>query len=279
MKVSEAIRSATAKLDATSDTARLDAELLMAHALDVTRSDMLLRHMANDPPSGFDPLITRRQAREPVAYITGTQEFYGREFGVEPGVLIPRPDSEVLIDTALELCPDPKRVLDLGTGSGVLLFTILLERPKAQGVGIDASPQAIEIALDNGTGFDAAGHLMQDREWRLYCKDWTKPGWAKDLGQFDLILCNPPYVETSASLETDVRDFEPATALFAGREGLDDYRILIPQLRALMSENAVALFEIGHTQAEQVTQIADTHGFDVTLRNDLAGRPRCLVLS
>ncbi|KEO89835.1 SAM-dependent methyltransferase [Erythrobacter longus] len=279
MRTADAIRAASTQLEATSDTARLDAELLMAHALGVTRSDMLLRHMQDAAPVAFDSLIARRAAHEPVAYITGKQEFYGREFSVEPGALIPRPDSEVLIDTALELCPDPKRVLDLGTGSGALLFTILLERPKAQGVGIDASQQAIEIALDNGTGFDAAEHLMDDWEWKLHCRDWTTPGWAKDLGQFDLIVCNPPYVETSASLEPDVRDFEPASALFAGSEGLDDYRILIPQLRALMTDDAVAIFEIGYTQAQAVTQIAQDQGFSVELHHDLAGRPRCLVLT
>lgn len=279
MNVAEAIRSAAVKLQATSDTARLDAELLMAHALGASRSDMLLRHMQDAVPDAFDALIARRATHEPVAYITGTQEFYGREFSVEPGVLIPRPDSEVLIDTALELCPDPKRILDLGTGSGALLFTLLLERPRARGVGIDASQQAIEIALDNGTGFDAAEHLMDGWEWRLYRKDWTRPGWADDLGEFDLIVSNPPYVEAQAALEPDVRDFEPASALFAGAEGLDDYRILIPQLRGLMSEGAVSIFEIGHAQAAAVTQIAQSHGFAVTLRKDLAGRPRCLILS
>lgn len=278
MRVAEAIRAATVKLQATSDTARLDAELLMAHALEVSRSDMLLRHMQGAAPDAFDALIARREAREPVAYITGTQEFYGREFAVAPGVLIPRSDSEVLIDTALELCPDPKRVLDLGTGSGALLFTILLERPDAAGVGIDASQEAIEIALDNGIGFDAAERLMDDWEWQLFNRDWRTPGWSADLGQFDLIVCNPPYVETSASLEPDVQDFEPASALFAGPDGLDDYRVLIPQLRNLMSENAIALFEIGHTQAEAITEIAQGNGFDVALRKDLAERPRCLIL-
>lgn len=278
MRVAEAIRAATVKLQATSDTARLDAELLMAHALEVSRSDMLLRHMQGAAPDAFDALIARREAREPVAYITGTQEFYGREFAVAPGVLIPRSDSEVLIDTALELCPDPKRVLDLGTGSGALLFTILLERPDAAGVGIDASQEAIEIALDNGIGFDAAEHHMDDWEWQLFNRDWRTPGWSADLGQFDLIVCNPPYVETSASLEPDVQDFEPASALFAGPDGLDDYRVLIPQLRNLMTENAIALFEIGHTQAEAITEIAQGNGFDVALRKDLAERPRCLIL-
>lgn len=279
MTVADAIRAAANELEVTSDTARLDAELLMAHALRASRSDMLLLHMRDEPPDAFADLLNRRKSYEPVAYITGVQEFYGREFSVEPGVLIPRPDSEVLIETALELCANPRRVLDLGTGSGALLFTVLLERPKAEGVGIDASQQAIEIALDNGMGFDAAEHLMDDWKWRLHCKDWTQPGWAGDLGRFDLILCNPPYVETSAELDPDVLNYEPASALFAGSDGLDDYRILIPQLRGLLAENGVALFEIGHTQADAVTKIAHDAGFRVELRHDLANRPRVLILS
>lgn len=271
MIVAEAIRAAANEHAATSDTARLDAELLMAHALGASRSDMLLRHMRDEAPASFAPLINRRKMREPVAYITGTQEFYGREFAVAPGVLIPRPDSEVLIDTALELCPDPSRILDLGAGSGALLLTLLSECPKAAGVGIDASQAAIEIAHSN------AGRLGLT-QCKLFNRDWRVPGWEADLGQFDLIVCNPPYVEEAAALEPDVRLFEPSGALFAGPEGLDDYRILIPQMRTLMAPGAHALFEIGHTQAGAVTHIAQEHGFDVTLRKDLAGRPRCLVL-
>lgn len=271
MSVSAAIRKATEKLESTSDTARLDAELLMAHALGASRSDMLLRHMTDDEPASFAPLINRRKSREPVAYITGNQEFYGREFAVAPGVLIPRPDSEVLIDTALELCPDPARILDLGTGSGALLLTLLSECPKAAGVAIDASQAAIEIARSN------AGRLGITL-YKLFKRDWRVPGWSSDLGQFDLIVCNPPYVEEAAALEPDVRLFEPAGALFAGPEGLDDYRILIPQMRTFMAKGAHVLFEIGFEQSEAVMQIAKDNGFEAELRRDLAGRPRCVVL-
>ena len=173
----------------------------MAHALGVTRSDMLLRAMRDSAPGSYAALVERRAAHEPVAYITGWTEFYGRRFDVGPGVLIPRPDSEVLIDAALELVPDPTRVLDIGTGSGALLFTILMERPKAAGIGIDASMEAIEIALDNGIGLDAEHHLLDDWEWHLLQRDWRVPGWADDLGTFDLVLCNPPYVEDDAVLD------------------------------------------------------------------------------
>ena len=272
MTVGEAIRVAAQRLAATSDTARLDAELLMAHALGMGRSDMLLRAMQDAVPEGVEALIDRRAAHEPVAYITGVQEFYGRVFTVEPGVLTPRGDSEVLIEAALELVPAPRRVLDLGTGSGALVLTVLAECGCADGIGIDASEAALSVA-----GANAQAHGLDGR-CTFHRRDWREAGWADDLGTFDLILCNPPYVEEDAALDPDVRDSEPASALVAGKEGLDDYRVLIPQLRSLMDANAVAIFEIGHTQAEAVTEIARAHGFAVETRKDLANRPRCVVI-
>ncbi|MEM6475360.1 MAG: peptide chain release factor N(5)-glutamine methyltransferase [Pseudomonadota bacterium] len=271
-KVSDAIRAATDTLTPTSDTARLDAELLMAHALGVPRSDMLIRMMDQPAPDTFAAMIERRSASEPVAYITGSQEFYGREFAVEPGVLIPRADSEVLIEAALELRAQPQRVLDLGTGSGALLLTILCEQPAANGVGLDASPIAARVAGTN------AARLVGEGDCQMIRGDWREDGWREGLGRFDLILCNPPYVETDAKLDPDVRDYEPASALFAGSDGLDDYRILIPQLRGLMAAEAIVLFEIGATQAEPVTKLAQEAGFGVEIRNDLANRPRCVIL-
>lgn len=273
MTVAEAIRAAAAKLETTSDTARLDAELLMAHALGSSRSDMLLRHMADPTPPVFAGLQARRAAHEPVAHIIGRQEFYGHNFAVTPDTLIPRGDSETLIDASLELAPDARRVLDLGTGSGALLVTVLLELEEASGLATDKSPEALKVAERNartlGVGVDRAQFVL---------RDWTSEGWNDDLSQFDLILCNPPYVENEAPLEPDVREFEPASALFAGPDGLDDYRILIPQLRGLMRANAVAILEIGATQADPVSFMAAKQNLDATVRKDLAGRPRCLVL-
>ena len=273
MTVAEAIRGAAQRLAATSGTARLDAELLMAHALGVVRSDLLIRHMGTPAPAGFAALVDRRAAYEPVAYITGQQEFFGRGFGVTPDVLIPRGDSEVLIEAALSVALRPRRIVDLGTGSGALLISSLCEYPQAQGYGIDASAGALEVARANalalGLGEDRAGFLM---------RDWHAPGWADDLGTFDLVLCNPPYVEDDAKLDPDVRAHEPARALFAGKDGLDDYRALIPQLRQLMSRDAAAILEIGHTQARAVSEIARSCGFTAELRKDLANRPRCVIL-
>lgn len=272
MTVGEAIRAAAKRLAATSDTARLDAELLMAHALGISRSDMLLRAMRDPAPEGFAALVERRTAQEPVAYITGTAEFYGLELAVTPATLIPRGDSETLIEAALEVAGPAGRALDLGTGSGALLIAALAQRTAWRGVGIDASAAALAVAEGNG----AALGLGARSQWLL--RDWHAAGWAEGLGTFDLVLCNPPYVETDEALDPQVRDHEPHTALFSGPEGLDDYRALIPQLVKLLAPGGVAIFEIGAGQAEAVTALAAAAGFTADLRRDLAGRPRALVL-
>ncbi|MEE1876723.1 peptide chain release factor N(5)-glutamine methyltransferase [Altererythrobacter litoralis] len=273
MTVADALRAATQKLSETSDTARLDAELLMVHALGASRSDMLLRHMDANVPTCFAALVERRARHEPVAYILGEAEFYGRSFIVNPAVLIPRGDSESVVEAALEVAPIDGRVLDLGTGSGALLLTILAERPRLTGVGIDASLGALAVAAAN------AGRLGLGERARMQRGDWREAGWADDLGRFDHVIANPPYVETTAGLDPSVREFEPASALFAGPEGLDDYRIIIPQLRSLLTETGTAVLEIGAEQAEKVAQIAEEAGFSVTLRRDLAERPRALILT
>ncbi|MGY6635531.1 MAG: peptide chain release factor N(5)-glutamine methyltransferase [Erythrobacter sp.] len=272
MTVGEAIRAAAERLAATSDTARLDAELLMAHALGVSRSDMLLRAMREPAPASFAALVERRAAHEPVAYITGSAEFYGLALTVTPATLIPRGDSETLVEAALELAGAEGRALDLGTGSGALLLALLAHRPDWQGVGIDASAGALAVAESNA----AALGLAQRSAWHL--GDWHDAGWAGGLGTFDLVLCNPPYVEETAGLDPQVRDWEPASALFAGSEGLDDYRALIPQLAGLMRPEAAAILEIGANQGDAVAAIAEAAGFACTLRRDLAGRARALIL-
>ena len=270
--VNAALRIAAERLSNTSDTARLDAELLMAHALGVTRSELLLRHTRDAAPVSFGALVERRSAHEPVAYITGEQEFYGRTFQVSPAVLIPRSDSETPIAAALEAKPGAKRVFDCGTGSGALLLTLLAELPAARGTGIDQSPEALAIAAANA---DLLG-LAHRAEMRR--ADWTQPGWADDLGRFDLVIANPPYVEDTAQLDPAVHNFEPHGALYSGPEGLEDYRALVPQLPALLAPGGVAVLEIGHAQAEPVSAIAAVAGLASELRRDLAGRPRALIL-
>ena len=272
MTVADALRDAARRLAAVSDTARLDAELLMAHALGAARSEMLLRQMQAAAPESFAGLIERRERHEPVAYIIGKQEFYGHEFLVRSEVLIPRADSETTVAAALAAYADPGRILDCGIGSGALLLTLLAERPMAEGVGIDRSSQALDVADAN------AGRLGVSDRVTVIELDWSKQGWTSGLGQFDLIVANPPYVETDAELAPSVLDFEPAGALFAGPEGLDAYRILLPQLPALLAEHGVVVLEIGATQDEAVAEIARKSGFAAELRRDLGGRPRALVL-
>ena len=272
--IADTLRAAAALLAETSDTARLDAELLMAHALGVSRTDILLRHMRHAPPAGFAALLARRLRHEPVAYILGQQEFFGLDFTVSPAVLIPRGDSEVLVEAALAARPDARRVLDCGTGSGALLLAVLTNLPDAQGIGIDRSPEALAVATAN-----AAQLGLSDRA-RMTVADWATPGWSAALGgPFDLILANPPYVEDAADLAPSVRVHEPAGALFAGAEGLDAYRLLVPQLPALLAPGGVALVEIGATQAEAVGAIAAAAGMSIVLHRDLAGRPRALQLA
>ena len=274
MTVADAIRAAAKRLSPTSDTARLDAELLMAHALGVARSDMLLRRMRDAAPAKFAALIDRRSDREPVAHIVGRQEFYGLNLVVTPDTLIPRGDSETLIEAAREALADspPQRILDLGTGTGALLLAALSLWPEAHGIGVDASAAACTVARRNAEALSTAERV------RIVEADWTKAGWSAGLGRCDLLLCNPPYIESDAALDPDVREFEPGSALFAGPDGLDDYRVLVPQLRPLLADGGLALLEIGSTQGYAVTEIATAAGFETALHRDLAGRPRALAL-
>jgi len=269
--VARALRDAAQRLSATSDTARLDAEVLMARALGTARSDLLLRRTGDPVPETFAALVERRAAHEPVAYIVGEQGFFGLPFRVTPDVLIPRGDSEVLVERALAAVPQVRRVLDCGTGSGALLLATLANLPGAHGVGIDRSEAALAIARGN------AGALGLAERARMCLADWTRPGWSDPLGgPFDLVLANPPYVEDAAELAPSVRAFEPAGALFAGAQGLDDYRVLVPQLPALLAPGGTALVEIGATQGDAVSAIGHAAGLRAALHHDLAGRPRAV---
>jgi release factor glutamine methyltransferase len=276
-----ALRDAAKKLTAISETPRLDAELLMSHALGVSRSDMLLRLQDLQVPDSFLAMINRRIANEPVAYIIGKQAFWDLELRVTPDVLIPRADSETVLEAAdaafsgrMDGTPNaPQHILDLGTGSGALLLAALSLFGAAQGVGIDASAAALAVAQYNvkALGFSARA------EMRLL--SWRDAGWEQlVVGPYNLILCNPPYVETGAVLAPMVAHYEPHDALFAGHDGMDDYRIVIPALPALLSEHGVAIIEIGHSQAKMVMNLASSAGLSATIRQDLAGNPRVLTL-
>jgi release factor glutamine methyltransferase len=266
MTVREALNAAVARLAAVSETARLDAELLMAHALGVARDAMLLRRLDEDAPAGFAPLLERRLAHEPVAYLTGRRAFWTIELEVGPGVLVPRPDSETLIEAAIAYFGgrSPKRILDLGTGPGTLLLAALDQWPVATGLGIDASEAALAFARRNA---------IPRAEFRL-------GNWGEGLEEaFDLILCNPPYIETSALLPPDVARYEPAAALYAGPDGLDAWRALAPQLPRLLATGGVACVEIGAGQENAVSELFVREHFTIESRSDLRGIARCLVLT
>ena len=271
MKVREALAAATRRLAAASDTPRLDAELLMAHALGVEREALLLSSLEADAPDAFEPLLARRAAGEPIAYISGRRAFWTVELEVGPGVLIPRPDSETLIEAALAHfgAPGPATILDLGTGPGTLLLAALDQWPGARGVGIDSSQAALTIAKRNAERLGLGGRA----QFRL--GDWGD-GIAE---RFDLILCNPPYVEAGAELPRDVADWEPEEALFAGPDGLDEYRRLAPQVGPLLAPGGIACIEIGAGQADAASALFVAEGLSVGVRRDLAGRFRCLVVS
>jgi len=269
--VSRALNRAAQSLAATSDTPRLDAELLMAAAFGIGRDQLLLRPPPGPVPDGFEAMVERRKAREPVAYITGHREFWTIDLEVGPGALIPRPDSETLLVAAVEHfagTPGPKRVLDLGTGPGTLLLAALDQWPAATGLGVDSSLDALAYAHRNARRLgllDRAGFANGD--------------WATGIAeQFDLILCNPPYVADDAPLASDVADYEPDEALFGGADGLDDYRRLAPGLARLMAPGGLAVIEIGFDQGDQVRSLLETCGLQPTLLHDLAGHPRALAV-
>jgi len=261
---------AAAALAATSETPRLDAELLMAHALGMDREAMLLAHLDAPVPEGFDALVHRRIGGEPIAYITGKRAFWTIELAVGPGVLVPRPDSETLIEAAVEHfgARAPETVLDLGTGSGALLLAALDQWPRARGLGIDRSAAALAIASANARRLGFAARA-----------EFRSGDWAAGIAErFDLLLCNPPYVESGAALPRDVAEHEPASALFAGPDGLEAYRRLAPQIAGVLAPHGLACIEIGAAQGAAVAALFRSEGLLPAIRQDLAGRDRCILL-
>ncbi|WP_176592328.1 peptide chain release factor N(5)-glutamine methyltransferase [Sphingobium sp. EM0848] len=268
MSVAQALRDAAARLEAISGTPRLDAELLLAHALDVSRNELLMRQRDLSVPPGFNLLLDRRLAGEPIAYITGNRDFWTISLHVTPDVLIPRPDTETLIEAAVDHFAKraPAHILDLGTGSGALLLAALSQWQLASGVGVDVSPAALAVARGNAERLGLA-----DRA------DFRLGDWAEGMeGPFDLILINPPYIAEDVVLSGDVLH-EPNGALFAGAEGLDDYRRIAPMLPRLLGPGGMAAIEIGYDQRVSVSALLVDQGFSVTARADLAGHDRCLV--
>ncbi|TXC72024.1 peptide chain release factor N(5)-glutamine methyltransferase [Sphingomonas ginsenosidivorax] len=265
--VAAALTTAAARF-AFSPTARLDAELLMAHALGTSRSAILIDPDRFTVPETFAAFVDRRARHEPVAYITGTRGFWSIDLAVGPGALVPRADSETLLVAAQAHFGkrEPATILDLGTGPGTLLLAALTEWP-ARGLGVDVSPDALAYAQIN-----AATLGMADRA-RFLRSDWAKA----INGRFDLVLANPPYIGTHEPLPAEVRDHEPHGALYAGEDGLADYRLLAEQLPRLIAPGGVAVVEIGATQAPAVAALFESNGLSTALHHDLGGNPRAIT--
>ena len=252
---------------------RREARLLAAHALGVSATALLDARQEIDPTL-LDAAIARRAAREPLAFITGRRGFWTLDLAVSPDTLVPRADSEALIEAALAAFPDRSavcRILDLGTGTGCLLLAALAEFPLAFGVGVDLSPAAAALASRNSV---ACGQLARGA---FLAGDWA----ASLVGRFDLILCNPPYIKSAAiaGLMPEVGGYEPRRALDGGAGGLDAYRRLMPALPPLLSPAGVAIFEVGEGQESDVVRLAAQAGLThVTSRADLGGIARALVI-
>jgi len=270
--IARALADAARQLSETSDTSRLDSELLMAEALHIDRDKLILSPPASEVPKRFWTMVKRRSKGEPVAYITGRRAFWNIDLHVGPGVLVPRPDSEVLIASAIEhfgANPGPSRILDLGTGPGTLLLAALDVWAGATGVGVDLSRRALSYASANARrlGFESRAKLKIGN-------------WAEAMTEtFDLILCNPPYVAEGAALGPGVREYEPGEALIAGDSGLESYRALAPQLPRLLNKGGLAAVEIGYDQAEKVRPMLAREGLNARIAVDLADRPRAVLLT
>lgn len=251
------------------NVARLESEMFFSHALSTTTPDTV--------ESLFRSCVARRLRGEPTAYILGQRQFWGFDFTVSPATLIPRPDTETMIDAALSLYTTdrpPQRILDLGTGSGCILLSLLSEFKEARGVGVDRSPQALQVARINA-------HRMRLTERCTFIEsDWLDKVDGSE--RFDLVASNPPYIPRAdlASLEPDVKDFEPAGALDGGEDGLQVYRHFASsdKLDRVMAPGAFLLLEVGAGQASQVAELFHPKRRCIAVKRDLAGVERCLVL-
>jgi release factor glutamine methyltransferase len=271
-----ALSSAALRLGGAGiESPRLEARLLLAHALGVTSEDVIARNYELDAQTErrFEDLLQRRVAREPLAYIVGKREFWSLNFAVGPGVLVPRPESETLIEAALKAFPDRNAdlgVLDLGAGTACLLLAFLSERPNAEGVGVDISPEALGFAQRNARDLGFEGRT------EFICGDWT----TAPERPFDVIFANPPYIAESTieSLEADVSAHEPRLALSGGVDGLDAYRAITRLLPKRLGGNGLAFVELGKGQLCAVTEMFQEAGLEVNgTFCDLASIPRCLV--
>jgi len=259
--------------DAGIPNAGVDARVLLAHAMGCEPSRLILMEDDEVLPEvfrTFDAYLASREKFQPVSQIIGGREFWGRWFSVTPDVLDPRPETESLIEAALQHGPF-QRILDLGTGSGILAVTLAAEWADARAIAVDISSEAIAIATKN-----AAAHDVSDRV-NFIVSNW----FDAVAGQFDLIVSNPPYIAGAemAELSPDVRNWEPFLALTPGGDGLDAYRTIAAMLAEFLADEGLALFEIGHTQGVDVVKIFKAAGFaNVTVSQDLGGKDRVVAV-
>ena len=279
--------TAVALTAAGIDNARFEARLLLAEASGLTIEQLVARGTDAVPANVVEmarSLTVRRVRREPMAYILGEREFWGLPFKVSPAVLVPRPDSETLIEAVLSLMPDRARawrILDLGLGSGCLLLTLLREYPQARGVGLEASAEALAVAQENANALGVADRAQ------LIEGDWLRTGWAEALlqalgGPFDLVVSNPPYIASAAvpKLMPEVSSFEPRLALDGGAEGFDAYQVIIAASPRLVTAGGFMAVEAGEGQATEITRIFAAAG--LTPRppwKDLGGIDRVVTAS
>jgi release factor glutamine methyltransferase len=258
------------------ENARSEAWLLLAAATGRERAALMAgvpETLGAEQQARLDELVRRRLIREPLAYILGAKEFWSLRFEVGPAVLIPRPESETLVEAVLAQLADrdrPLRLLDLGVGSGCLLLALLSELPRASGLGVDASAAALALARRNAARLGLAA-------WAAF----RHGRWGAGLRErFDVIVSNPPYVAERdwAGLQPEIRDFEPKAALVAGPDGLAAYRALAPHCARLLAQGGLCALEIGAGQGDAVAAVLAAHGLIVIeRRRDLAGIERCLI--
>lgn len=256
------------------ESARLDARLLLKAVTKMDDSDLIVTPdvtLSTEQNVTLEAMIEKRLAGMPVSKIVGHREFYGRDFVVNEHVLDPRADSETLIDVVLEWSrrqdKQDFRILDLGTGSGCLILTLLAELPYATGVAVDISPKAIKIGRQNADKLGLAERI-----------EVTESNWLQNVqGTFDIIVSNPPYIETDviAQLDKNVRLFDPIQALDGGEDGLVPYKILFPQIRHNLNKGGIVAVECGHTQAGEIKRLMENPRFGhISIHQDIAARDR-----
>jgi release factor glutamine methyltransferase len=279
LSAKELLREGVLALQAAHvESASLDARLLLEHALGLSREQLLFRlddMLEQRHIDYFRELVACRTRRQPIAQIIGRREFFGLTFKVTSAVLDPRPDSETLIEAVIKRTRDkqaPLTILDLGTGSGCLLLTLLYEFPNAKGVGVDTSRDAINVAKDNAVnlGLQSRAAFIQSH-WCMAVE-----------GTYDIIISNPPYIPAAdiSTLAPEVSQYEPKQALDGGADGLACYRVIVAALPKHLKKGGLAAIELGLGQAQAVERLAIDNGLKpLGIAHDIQGIARCIILT